>query len=75
VKFKELKQWDRFEFASKGEWYALGLEKGPWIKLSKRLYTKETIPFSPGRMECFDHQFWCRKHNEVGTINVEVTKL
>ncbi|MHC4301620.1 MAG: hypothetical protein ACYS7Y_30505 [Planctomycetota bacterium] len=38
MKFKELKEGDRFVFASEYDPRFYGLAKGPWIKVSARCY-------------------------------------
>jgi len=41
MKFKELDVGSVFVFASEKEWYSRGMAKGPWVKVSERMYSPE----------------------------------
>ena len=69
--FKQLSIGESFVFASENDprFRCSGIERGPWIKLSARTYTKQTSPFDA---DTKDHAFWNHNHCQIGSINVEV---
>ena len=68
MRFRDLTIGQVFEFESD----SLGMEHGPWEKVSARCYIKHTTPFGTDA-EADTHQEWHGLKCEVGTINVKVT--
>ena len=75
MKFKDLSLGEKFEFTSVDEFPFSGMERGPWIKKSARLYSKDTSPFFADPLERQNHIFWGLRRNQVGSINIEVKHL
>ena len=74
MRFKEMPVNTVFAFASETDpaMRFSGIERGPWIKLTARTYTKHTNPFSVDIHERQLHEQWHGLTCEVGSINVEV---
>ena len=70
MRFKDLASGAVFTFTGN----AFPLEPGPWQKVSKRCYIKNTTPFGSDAQADM-HVQWFGLRCEVGSINIEVMPL
>jgi hypothetical protein len=75
--FKDLDLYQEFIFASEADprYHCSGMARGPWMRTSARCYKPVTDPFSADAVERDEHEFWSQRHNQVGSINVEVIPI
>jgi hypothetical protein len=77
MQFKDLELHQEFIFASEADprYHCSGMARGPWMRTSARCYKPVTDPFSPDPAERDEHEFWSQRHNQVGSIAVEVIPI